>query len=95
MQALTFITLILTLFVLGNISIPILQDERKLLIGTRANLVQGDMILTPGQLKNGIIGDRYRWPNGIVIYQLDPAFSKLISIVARLESYLYNLYFCS
>ncbi|CAG7837627.1 unnamed protein product [Allacma fusca] len=38
----------------------------------------GDMVLTPdqlGELKQGINGDNYRWPGGIVPYVIDTNFS--------------------
>ena len=56
------------------------SDLRDFLLATQPDLVRGDVLLTPDQLRNGIIGDRYRWPNGVIIYQLDPAFSKIYDL---------------
>jgi len=36
--------------------------------------IGGDII--PSETKNAINDGAYRWPNGIVIYELDEAFSK-------------------
>jgi len=38
--------------------------------------IGGDII--PSENRNAINNPAYRWPNGIVIYELDEAFSKLI-----------------
>ena len=61
-------------------------------LGIRSDLFQGDMILTADQQRNGIIGDRYRWPGGVVSYEFDSAFSKLelISIFIYKLKYFQN-----
>jgi hypothetical protein len=47
--------------------------------------IEGDMVLTDEQIeeltesssRTGLINERYRWPGGIVYYELEPrAFSK-------------------
>ncbi|CAL8138890.1 unnamed protein product [Orchesella dallaii] len=39
-------------------------------------LFQGDIKLPPGfDIKNGIIGDNYRWPGNVVPYEMDGEFS--------------------
>jgi len=38
--------------------------------------IEGDII--PPETRNAIINPAKRWPNGIVIYELDEAFSKLL-----------------
>ena len=45
---------------------------------------EGDIILTTGQEKNGLIDERYRWPNGIVPYEIrEEQFSKQQNIFVR------------
>ena len=36
---------------------------------------QGDILIAPDQ-KNGLIDERYRWPNGVVAYDIDSSVSK-------------------
>ena len=38
---------------------------------------EGDIVLAPGQEKNGMIDERYRWPNGVIPYEIrEEQFSK-------------------
>jgi len=63
-------------------------------LGIRPDLFQGDILQTPYQARNVIIGDRYRWPGGIIKYTFDVAFSKITngSHIAQTWSYMYIIY---
>jgi len=41
---------------------------------------EGDIVLTDEQMRNGVINIASRWPNGIVPYIIDSAFSTYCSI---------------
>lgn len=51
------------------------------------NLYQGDIILR-AHIKNGIIDAEYKWPGGVLVYQLDTNFSKIIFILPKHCLYL-------
>jgi len=40
---------------------------------------EGDIMLTEEQLRNGVINPASRWPNKVVLYYIDPVFSKYCS----------------
>jgi hypothetical protein len=75
------IILIFSLLVIFNVPShegkPVLEKETETrFLGLRTDLFQGDIMLKDGILpKNGMSDPRYRWPSGIIIYELDPAFT--------------------
>ena len=45
----------------------------------RSGKFQGDIKLTDEQMRNGMVSNWYRWPNGVVPFYIDPVFSEYCS----------------
>jgi len=58
----------------GMPSVTVVEIERRDNMDERGELLEGDIMLAPGQ-KAGIIGATYRWPNAEVPYTIDGAFT--------------------
>jgi hypothetical protein len=78
MAIIKFLALVLPFLVVLTAGNPVPRPRQ--FLGLSKHLFQGDIKLTPEQKenfqKNGVIGPNYRWPGGLIYYQLDPNFTQ-------------------
>merc|ERR1712062_354879 len=82
-----------SIFFLGFIALGLGKPVEEVDDPEYGDLFEGDIVLPEGQLfedlkvgpYNAIIGDRYRWPNNIVPYRIDPDSGYSSSQISQIE----------